>query len=90
MYVKNISEQKKRITFCEQKEIKHIYPTHLGEKYFKPLQNFNKIRKTSIQITFLNIDFSLQEITQASDKAVKSGSIVAKIKEILTNALRVL
>ena len=48
LYVKNISEQKKRITFCEQKAIKQIYPTHLAEKHFKPLKTFNKIWKTSI------------------------------------------
>ena len=63
LYVKKICAHKKEITFCEQKEIKQIHPTHLAENYFKPLQTFNKIKKTSIRINFLDIDFSLKEIT---------------------------
>ena len=63
LFVKKVSEQKKKITFCEQKEIKQIHSTHLAENYFKPLQTFNNNKKTSIRINFLDIDFSLKEIT---------------------------
>ena len=63
LYEKKISKQQKTIKLCEEKEIRQIYLRHLGEQYFKPLQTFNKLKKTQIRINFLDLDVSLKENT---------------------------
>ena len=63
LYKKKDSKQQKKISFCKEKEIRQIYQTYLGDKYFKPLKTSNKLKKTQIRINFLDLDVSLKEIT---------------------------